>query len=42
MDANAYFSRPGPRIVDSAEILACLIHPEIFGEDPGHGVVRAL
>jgi iron complex transport system substrate-binding protein len=29
-DGSAYFSRPGPRIVDSLEILAHLIHPEIF------------
>ncbi|MHC4925154.1 MAG: ABC transporter substrate-binding protein, partial [Planctomycetota bacterium] len=42
VDANAYFSRPGPRIVDSVEILASLIHPEIFGEEPGHGVIRAV
>ncbi len=27
VDANAYFSRPGPRIVDSLELLAGLIHP---------------
>jgi iron complex transport system substrate-binding protein len=27
-DGNAYFNRPGPRIVESAEILAALIHPE--------------
>lgn len=26
----AYFSRPGPRLVDSLEILAEIIHPEIF------------
>jgi len=30
VDGNAYFSRPGPRIVDSLELLAELIHPEIF------------
>jgi iron complex transport system substrate-binding protein len=30
VDANAYFSRPGPRIVDSLELLATLIHPELF------------
>jgi iron complex transport system substrate-binding protein len=29
-DGNAYFSRPGPRIVDSLELLAELIHPELF------------
>jgi iron complex transport system substrate-binding protein len=27
---SGYFSRPSPRIVDSLEILAHLIHPEIF------------
>lgn len=27
VDANAYFSRPGPRIVDGIEILAALFHP---------------
>lgn len=26
-DGNAYFSRPGPRLVDSLEILAELLHP---------------
>ncbi len=29
-DGSAYFSRPGPRIVESLEILAHLIHPELF------------
>jgi iron complex transport system substrate-binding protein len=29
-DGSAYFSRPGPRIVDSLEILSHLIHPELF------------
>jgi iron complex transport system substrate-binding protein len=32
-DGNAYFNRPGPRIVDSLEILAAAIHPERFGVD---------
>jgi iron complex transport system substrate-binding protein len=27
-DANSYFSRPGPRVVDGLEILAKIIHPE--------------
>jgi len=27
-DGNAYFNRPGPRIVESAEILAEILHPE--------------
>jgi iron complex transport system substrate-binding protein len=30
VDASAYFSRPGPRIVDSLEILAGILHPDAF------------
>lgn len=33
VDANSYFSRPSPRIVDGIEILAKTIHPEIFKAD---------
>jgi len=29
-DGNAYFNRPGPRLADSLEILAEILHPEIF------------
>ena len=29
-DGNAFFTRPGPRLVDSLEFLAHVIHPEIF------------
>lgn len=29
-DGNQYFNRPGPRIVDSLEILAEILHPQIF------------
>jgi iron complex transport system substrate-binding protein len=32
-DGNAYFNRSGPRIVDSLELLAALVHPERFGDD---------
>jgi iron complex transport system substrate-binding protein len=28
VDGNAFFSRPGPRLVDSVEILAGILHPE--------------
>ncbi|GAC1394903.1 MAG: cobalamin-binding protein [Thermoanaerobaculia bacterium] len=34
-DGNQFFNRPGPRIVESVEILAEIIHPELF--DFGHG-----
>jgi iron complex transport system substrate-binding protein len=33
-DGNAYFNRPGPRLVDTAEILACCLHPDEFGPPP--------
>ena len=40
-DGNQYFNRPGPRIVDSVEILAEIIHPKqfIFGYE-GNGWVK--
>ena len=34
VDAAAYFSRPGPRIIDGLELLAHIIHPELFPEAP--------
>ena len=34
VDANATFSRPGPRIADGVELLAHLLHPDEF-PDPG-------
>ncbi|MCX7789047.1 MAG: cobalamin-binding protein [Chloroflexaceae bacterium] len=38
VDANSYFSRPGPRVVDSLELLARLIHPDLFaGWGPPEG-----
>ncbi|HYW72365.1 MAG TPA: ABC transporter substrate-binding protein [Pyrinomonadaceae bacterium] len=30
VDANSYFARPGPRVVDGTELLAHLIHPDRF------------
>jgi iron complex transport system substrate-binding protein len=35
VNASAYFARPGPRIVDSLEILAGMIHPKEFPEFSG-------
>lgn len=29
-DASAYFNRPGPRLVDSLELLAEMLHPDLF------------
>jgi len=34
VDAAAYFSRPGPRIIDGLELLAHILHPELFPEPP--------
>ncbi len=30
VDGNQYFNRPGPRLVDSLEILAEILHPDLF------------
>jgi iron complex transport system substrate-binding protein len=35
VNASAYFSRPGPRLVDGLELLAHLLHPDRFGEPQG-------
>jgi iron complex transport system substrate-binding protein len=37
VDASAYFARPGPRIVDSLEILAGILHPREFPEFVSRG-----
>lgn len=40
-DGNAYFSRPGPRVVDALEIVAEIVHPEIFaGRFPVRGISK--
>jgi iron complex transport system substrate-binding protein len=33
-DGNAFFNRPGPRLVESTEIIAEFLHPDVF--DFGH------
>lgn len=40
VDASAYFSRPGPRLVEGVAILAHLLHPEAFPADtaPPHSI----
>jgi iron complex transport system substrate-binding protein len=40
VDATSYFSRPGPRVVDGAEILARILHPEVFGDPAQEEAVR--
>ena len=34
VDASAYFSRPGPRLVEGLELLAHILHPERFPDSP--------
>lgn len=42
VDANAYFSRPGPRLADGVDILAHILHPELFRKPPPIGSVLKL
>jgi len=35
VDASAYFSRPGPRLVDGLELMAHILHPDRVPEAPG-------
>jgi len=34
VDAAAYFSRPGPRLVEGIELLAHLLHPDLVPAPP--------
>jgi iron complex transport system substrate-binding protein len=34
VDANSYFSRPAPRLVEGVKILARILHPEAFPDAP--------
>lgn len=40
VDATAYFSRPGPRVVDGVELLAWALHPGEFPEPPAGRITR--
>jgi iron complex transport system substrate-binding protein len=42
VEAAAYFSRPGPRLVDGLELLAWLLHPDRFPEPPPAAEAHAL
>ena len=35
VNGSAYFSRPGPRIIDGVEILGEILNPDIFGREKG-------
>jgi iron complex transport system substrate-binding protein len=38
VDAAAYFSRPGPRIIDGLELLAHILHPDLVAQAPGRAL----
>ncbi len=42
VDANAYFSRPGPRLADGVALLAHLLHPDLFPSGALAGTFRRL
>ena len=42
VDAAAYFSRPGPRIVEGLELLAHILHPEAFPDAPAEALTLEL
>lgn len=42
VDANGYFSRPGPRLADGLQLLAHLIHPECYGCELPQSVYQRL
>jgi iron complex transport system substrate-binding protein len=39
VNAAAYFSRPGPRLVDGLELMAHIIHPELVPEASANALV---
>jgi iron complex transport system substrate-binding protein len=41
-DGSAYFNRPGPRIVESLEILSACLHPEAFADVRARHVASAV
>jgi iron complex transport system substrate-binding protein len=42
VDANSYFARPGPRVVEGTELLAHLLHPDLFEWAGPPGAFRRL
>jgi iron complex transport system substrate-binding protein len=40
--ANAFFARPGPRVIAGAELMAHLIHPELFGWEGPRNAFRRI
>jgi iron complex transport system substrate-binding protein len=42
VDGSAYFSRPGPRLIDGIELLAAIFHPHRAGSPPAGAEVLRL
>jgi iron complex transport system substrate-binding protein len=42
VNASAYFSRPGPRVLDGLELLARILHPDRVPEAPGEALTVEL
>ncbi len=42
VDAAAYFSRPGPRLIEGLELLAHILHPELVAEAPARALTVEL
>jgi iron complex transport system substrate-binding protein len=42
VNASAYFSRPGPRLIDGLELLAHILHPQRFPEAPAGAQAKPL
>ena len=42
VNGHAFFSRPGPRLVDGLEILVHIIHPQIFPTQPPPDVLQRI
>jgi iron complex transport system substrate-binding protein len=42
VDANSYFARPGPRVVEGTELLAHLLHPDLFEWKGPAGAFRSV
>ncbi len=40
LDGSAYFSRPGPRVVDGVELLASVLHPQLVPPSPAGRALR--
>jgi iron complex transport system substrate-binding protein len=40
VDGSSYFNRPGPRLVDGVEILASILHPDMWKKAPEGSFAR--